>query len=359
MAKSIAKPNTQEAIARMNQLTDMGISGLENLIKGLENDFIMNSVFKEDYTYQFSRGLDSISSDLNDKSVKALWHEHKVSDYLPHSLNSYAKWLRDNKKKFAENIPSEVEAFLELAIASINDMKYLKTKSVKLNELRAMEKAKAEAEQRAELDAKGITVEVEAEVDNKLQAELDKQNIEIVENISKHIISMFTNGINNFVEKFNTDYEFRKMNSYHYSKDINGYNSWSRFINHRNNNEQATLVEGYQADLAVMALKIAKATAETFNIKMKQKVSTVIANKGLDTLKSVSVDRSTYSNGLNGVLIVEFNDGAKFTAQSQIVTVWAHRSVFNRYPTTFHNVFNSDGSKLKNASEHGMLTEFN
>lgn len=97
---------------------------------------------------------------------------------------------------------------------------------------------------------------------------------------------------------------------------------------------------------------------QAYIAKNVKKLAAIISKKG--NLKTAMKTALRYNgNGFESTVHFDFTDGARFTVKNSVVWVWnSFNTNFVRYPTTFHDVVNSDGSKMRSPSEEKMNKEF-
>ena len=102
-----------------------------------------------------------------------------------------------------------------------------------------------------------------------------------------------------------------------------------------------------------MAVQQADALKDMFISKNLRKMVTVVSKK---QLKNTEVKWGSLAGGtgFSGKITFNFDDGASFVVYNQAVTVWNTYRPFMRFPTTFHDVVFSDGTKKKMMSEQEM-----
>lgn len=102
-----------------------------------------------------------------------------------------------------------------------------------------------------------------------------------------------------------------------------------------------------------MAQQSADDMIEGFIFKNTKKLSSIVGKKG--NLKDILILQAGARNGtIEGRLKITFDDSSEFQVDSKVVYSYStHGTTFMRYPTTFHNIIMSDGSKLR-PSEKNM-----
>ena len=103
-----------------------------------------------------------------------------------------------------------------------------------------------------------------------------------------------------------------------------------------------------------MGQRYADGVCDQFIHKNLTKLCSVVEGK---TLVKSSYRFSSSRNAIEGTMTLVFDDGKQFDVRNQIVTVWGYgryHTVFNRFPTTFHNVKFADGTVKKMVPEKVM-----
>ena len=102
-----------------------------------------------------------------------------------------------------------------------------------------------------------------------------------------------------------------------------------------------------------VAKETVDAVKEKFIEKNIKKLKSIIGEKNVE-IKSAKNSSHVNRNTLSGVINFEFEDGTGFDVWNDVVTVWNNRTIFNKFPTTFHNVKFKDGTVKKIVSEKDM-----
>lgn len=146
---------------------------------------------------------------------------------------------------------------------------------------------------------------------------------------------------------------------------------WMFKIDHSYKDKTVTL-SNFELDRPEWPAKEAKsyrtAIEERFIRKNVHKLSMIVDNKGnlkkITELPSKAVHVVPTSSTIEAGLKFEFEDGSSFEVVNKIITKqsagnrWQRGTMFEQYPTTFHNVVMSDGSRMKTPSEEKMVKEF-
>lgn len=101
-----------------------------------------------------------------------------------------------------------------------------------------------------------------------------------------------------------------------------------------------------------VAKETVDAVKERFIEKNIKKLKSIIGEKNVE-IKSAKNSSHVNRNTLSGVINFEFEDGTGFDVWNDVVTVW-NRTIFNKFPTTFHNVKFKNGTVKKIVSEKDM-----
>jgi len=123
--------------------------------------------------------------------------------------------------------------------------------------------------------------------------------------------------------------------------------------------QTVTLNDDYKEYLEKEATRITEDMMNKFVYKNTHKLAPVLVKK--DNLKTITLRHASTDTGtIEGTLQLDFQDNSTFTVTSKLVWSWSRNGKqFTRYPTTFHNVKFSDGTKMTGrASEDRMNSEF-
>ena len=115
--------------------------------------------------------------------------------------------------------------------------------------------------------------------------------------------------------------------------------------------------KGYKAEAEKYAKGVAEQIRDGFTNKNTMKLSRIVNGKG--NLKDSKILNINAGADYGGDIQFNFEDGSSFVVRNKTVI---KQSVlgkwFAQYPTTFHQVVLSDGSKMSGVSEKKMLEEF-
>lgn len=112
---------------------------------------------------------------------------------------------------------------------------------------------------------------------------------------------------------------------------------------------------------ADQAKKIRELIEEQFLSKNVKKISALVEKAPFKKITQISRDMRIVGNRamIEVEFKFEFETGAEFTVLNKIVYKSSHLGTpFEQYPTTFHNVKLSDGTKMSTPSEKKMAEEF-
>lgn len=118
------------------------------------------------------------------------------------------------------------------------------------------------------------------------------------------------------------------------------------------------VVADYTKILEKEAARMTKEMMDHFISKNTSKLSEITAKK--NNMKSIELLSASTSRGVvEGSMKLTFNDNSEFTVHNKVVLSYSkYNKPFYRFPTTFHNVILSDGSKMSKPSEESMITTF-
>ena len=117
------------------------------------------------------------------------------------------------------------------------------------------------------------------------------------------------------------------------------------------------LVPDYEAKVSAAAKQMADDLVAIFVEKNTDKVASVIADKKIT--KSRTANIQTGRGMLEGDMFFEFADDTKFRVHNKIVFVMNEQgTLFNRFPTTFHDITDSSGKVYRMKSEKWMNEKF-
>jgi len=257
-------------------------------------------------------------------------------------------------KKLAGQHPA-VDAAIEVLediVPIALEIKELKGKIVKKKRAVRDKEEAAASEQRVMLGSDDV---------QRVRHALEQITDDLKQDLYKNNLSW----LNRIVEKWADQYDPKneKTEPYDFYRDSNpfGFMILQRVTKRtgRYGEETFDLNDNYKEYLDKEAQKMSQDMMDKFVYKNTQKLAEILVKKG--GLKEVQLrDARTDSGTIEGTLRLEFKDGSSFIVTSGLVWSWSkHGKQFTRYPTTFHNVIYSDGSKMHGrASEARMKDEF-
>lgn len=118
------------------------------------------------------------------------------------------------------------------------------------------------------------------------------------------------------------------------------------------------VVDDYNPILEKEANRMTREMMDRFISKNTTKLSEITAKK--NNLNTVELLSANTSRGVvEGIMKLIFNDASEFTVHNKVVLSYSkYNKPFYRFPTTFHNVILSDGSKMSKPSEESMIAQF-
>lgn len=257
------------------------------------------------------------------------------------------------KARNYENHPltRDVIRFLEELAPLGDDVTRLKNNVVK--------KKKAQVNKEEQQTRKRIS-QLESKDVRKVRQVLSKITRDIEEDLYNDTVHWLTG----FVTRWKKQYDPENRKTFpreYYKHNPFGWNLIERVTRRQGSkiNDPYIIKSGYTNTIEQEARTLTTDTVEHFINKNTQKLAEIVSKK--QNLKDIKVIRTNFSAGaIEGTLKLSFADGSSFTVDSKVVTSFSSRGLpFHRYPTTFHDVHFSDGSKMKGrASEQRMKSEF-
>jgi hypothetical protein len=119
------------------------------------------------------------------------------------------------------------------------------------------------------------------------------------------------------------------------------------------------LLPTYKKEIRRKADEAADDTQKEFIFKNAKKLGMLVKNKGVAMDDPKIIHLSVGGRGFHGEILFKFDDGSKFTVRNKVV--WKQNNygtVFNQYPTTFHDVVMPDGKPMSMPSEERMNRVF-
>ena len=123
---------------------------------------------------------------------------------------------------------------------------------------------------------------------------------------------------------------------------------------------QPTLTDNFREVLVKAGHDAAKDMQERFLYKSSRKLKAIVDAKGMGLADDPKILRATAGQGVfEGDILIRFTDQSEFRVTNKVVLKINHfGTVFNQYPTTFHDVRMPDGSKMGQPSEERMNEVF-
>lgn len=120
------------------------------------------------------------------------------------------------------------------------------------------------------------------------------------------------------------------------------------------------LKSDFKTVLKKVAQEAADAMQEQFLFKNVAKLRAIIEMKGVSLIGTPKVINLSTAQGMfTGEMDISFKDGASFRVRNKVVLKQnSYGTVFNQFPTTFHNVKLPDGKTMPSPSEERMQTVF-
>lgn len=176
------------------------------------------------------------------------------------------------------------------------------------------------------------------------------------------MISYFNNALNVFQERIK-DIPATDMHKYRFNMSGSPRSPWTIYKNRPeyimpirdlvDSKKDWLPIDGVQVKIEKEATRQTDDFLASYIVKNVQKLSSLVAKKPLKEIKTL---RSTAgSHTIESELFFSFEDGASFYVINKAVYVMNQAGTqFMRFPTTFHDVKMSDGTKMKMPSEEKM-----
>jgi len=267
-------------------------------------------------------------------------------------INTVAKLHRIMKQvKDSGGLLTNMKHASDEIVALANILKELKTLQVSKNDLRAKENKKKEAEQH-QVASHSDVVRVKKEMDN------------LTKEIRPGLVKSIQHDFDNAMKEVNA-YLATKPNANSIKQEPKFKNPIAAFMFYRITNNE------YNEELGYRVYVLKSDYKKWIDNEVKRNADDVIAqytNKNIQKLalilnKKNNLDeihhRANVGQVIEGEMTFTFADGAQFTVVNKVVwSISVLGKDFARFPTTFHNVKLSDGSKMNNPSEKKMIKEF-
>jgi len=176
----------------------------------------------------------------------------------------------------------------------------------------------------------------------------------LTNSVDKHyvdLVKIFIKQYNSIVDEFLEKRKDGETPYNYYRKSPDNREITSRLVTTTGANSFVKWVDAIKInDFDKVAEKMAKARADfmkqQFLYKNIGKIGSVIYKKQ-SPVKSTSAHGRMDGFGFNGQITFKFEDGTQFTVRNKAVYVWGMRTDFYRFPTTFHDVYFTDGKSGK------------
>ena len=334
----------------------------------------------------FDKGIDKLNAALKDGELNATEFKD-IKRYINDSLHDAhreaigAKYYHGGKY---ESIPDDLRFVGDLgpeihrAAGSLKKIEKIKDKSHSLvkdslaffNEIKPLtdagqstkdmvvkkKKAVVDKEQAAEKETKSTMSHADVKkvrtvltkVTQKLHDGLYDRNVQWLQNVVKEYRSQYD------PDDRKTGY-LRKYSRDPYIRGIVG-----KVVDFKSgaSGESETMKPGYNKILKDEAERMTKDVLDRFISKNTDKLGAIVKNK--NNLNQVELIRASAGRGVvEGLMRLTFGDKSSFEVNNKIVGSYSKLGKpFHRFPTTFHNVKMSDGSKMGQPSESKMKKEF-
>jgi len=336
-------------------------TALDNLEKYKQEGELTATEHKE-MRERFSRAFDTAWNKLvRDPYITAgRWenipkgpiYDFFMLDSSPQVHTSPGKLKKLNKLAGQHPVVDAAIEVLEEIVPFASEIKELKTKIVKKKRA-AVEKEQSAADaQRTMLGDDDV---------QRVRHALEQITDDLKQDLYKNNLQWITGLVDRWADQY--DPKNDKTDPYEFYAKSNpfGYMILQRVTTRSGSygDQTVTLNDNYKEYLEKEANTITQDMMNKFVYKNTHKLAPVLVGKG--NLKTVTLRHASTDTGtIEGTLQLDFQDNSTFTVTSKLVWSWSRNGKqFTRYPTTFHNVKFSDGTKMAGrASEDRMNSEF-
>lgn len=338
------------------------------IVNAIKNDTIYNVQYKDSYDY-VGRAYEEMLSEiqnreyypaLRDISDHVRYNLPDVSTYSPipgsnlslKKINAYLKTYAHNSEhqKFVSYF-TNIKNVIEKMIPLIEILKELKTKIQKgrvpnPNAVPKFEPKFTQTEAKIILDK---FKELTSEIRSKQIMQLEKQYHDLVNDYINQIKDIPITGRSGI----------SKRSVYQIYRDDNQKKiPLQSLITSTDYKDDYRPIDNLNGKITMMATRNIDDFHMQFISKNVQKLSGVIARKdNLKEIRTISLQSNAYT--LSAELYFIFDDKARFAVINKAVYGYSKSNTpFVRFPTMFHDVILSDGTKMKSPNEEKMNKEF-
>ena len=323
------------------------VHGLEVFAKAAEAREIYNAAFKDTYSFEVSRGLEDLWSELRKKHFNALKAIPGDDDYWGVNMQNVAKAFSFYHRMHA---PTEVVQFLEAMVGLPSSIKMLKT-YIKMGR-------PPKDTPPSTLDAaKAAVVATATHVSSVTPLQLLQQ-----------VVDSFKSQLSVDTRKSFADV-LERIRHFKVATDLKNQSQGAKSLATLVFITRASYVDGVRVNLLELKAdadertrKLADETVENiigeFLDKNNRKLALIFKKKG-SPIEHRIVRTTIRANILENTMFFKFADGSSFMITSQAIQKYSiNGKPFVQMPTRFTDVTMADGSKMSAPSEEKVLRSF-
>lgn len=343
-----------KSIMRSERHVDRVLSLKEKIELALAKGEVLNTVYKE-YKDKINSLIDNIMESIGEKYYHGGAYKNLPEDYQHLKYWGGAVNLKSLSKKMVKlsdkSLPiyKDLEKLVNILMPYVEISDYLKDKVVMFKDVKAKEKSER--------------VEKETEMHKQLVSHKDvKKVVELLKDTASDVKKKLFDANLKWFMSFVDMFENRKEGtSYKDMKSPIAVNILSKIVERKGvyyKDMKEELKPNYKETLKAEAQKMTDEIIDGFVYKNTHKIAFILTKK--NNLKNVSISNVRFNAGVIECDVkCTFNDGSEFRVHNQVVMSSSkYGNWFYRYPTTFHNVKLSDGSKMTSPSELKMEKNF-
>lgn len=272
--------------------------------------------------------------------------EHKELFLHFNFLSVYGLSDMVRKQRFIESHKLS-QSFEELVEKYFPNLKEWADLGDKLEEIRKILNPTAEERKKKELE------QIKGKVNPEIKSAIDEIAEDFRKIIEKNEFDLFMRRVKLFQEKYpqGANDNARRERSFRETYSVISFllKEEPKF------SSILQVITNFEETAQKRAYNISVETIASWQGKMYDKLGGFISELG----KKFTVDVSG-SGALSNDIIFKFDDGSRFDIQNQIVGKVSHLGTyFYTYPTTFHNAYLPDGTKISGPSEFTVKKSFN
>lgn len=194
--------------------------------------------------------------------------------------------------------------------------------------------------------------------------ESGKYVLDVLTELTNKIKGDYAKGISNMLIQMAKDYaaldnKTQIQQRYRYGLVVQMHDLWV-FDRMSSFNDRRVLKSGFEEHCKKAGDEAAEDMQQQFIFKNAAKLSSILERKGIELSHKPRIIRATAGRGVfEGDIRIDFQDGSGFDVRNKVVVkVNTKGTIFNQFPTTFHNVVLKDGKPMSQPSEERMNEVF-